>query len=216
VTAHHADVGTAPPCPNCGFLTTVLTCLALTVTMIWAVTAQSSPEPVLITSAVVSSVVFATWGADAEPGGEGRLTFLVLARGSSGWILPNRSEDTSFSISSSVEPTRPPNQPTVIEQYVTVGSTSYNIKVDRRANTVSVGSLTTSLQGVNAVLVDGIDSRDGPHFAQRLWVDPKMVNPVSIGTLIRANPDLRYFLRCDLSVDDPIKQQVADMLCAGR
>jgi hypothetical protein len=190
--------------------------LALTVTMTAYVTAQSRLEPVTITSAAVSSVVFATWGADAEPNGEGRLTFLMLARGSPGWILPNRSEDTSFSISSSAEPTRPPNQPTVIEQYVTVGSTHYNVKVDRRANTVSIGSLTTSLQGVNAVLVDGIDSPKGPRIVQTLSVDPKMVNTASIGTLIRANPELRYFLRCDLSVDDPIKQQVVDMLCAGR
>jgi hypothetical protein len=192
------------------------TVVATVLTLLLRVQGGPPVEPVPITSHAVSSVVFATWGADAEPNGEGRLKFLVLTRGSPDWILPAKPEDTHFSLASHLDPSWPTSEAVLIEQYVTVGKISYTVSVNRRANTVSIGPLTVSLRGVNAVLIDGIDSPDWPHVVQTLWVEPKMVDPMSISTLIRGNNELRYFLRCDQQVDNPIKQQVIDGLCAQR
>jgi hypothetical protein len=182
---------------------------------------QPLKGPVPMISATVSGAVAATWGTEIDNGRD-RLTFLVLSRGTMGWVFRAGGFQTSVQ--------RPPGSragvegPDVITQQVSIGTINYAITFDRTAKTVRIGNHTVSLLpnarsapgsgDINAVLVDGADS-PAPHIVKTLWVDPQLSSSATAGiiALIRRAPELRNFIRCDLKVPDPQQQRVIDVLC---
>jgi hypothetical protein len=168
----------------------------------------ASYEPVPMTSAMVSGAVVATWGADSAPNGA-RLTFLVLVRGTPGWVF----RGGSFVSKGSARGQTMQHGPLVVDQEVAIGPVRYTVTLDPRVQTISIGSQAVSLREANVVLVDGIDSQDGPHIVHAMRVDPAMPTLMAVSTIIRGSAELRYFLRCDLQLEDPAQQRVADALC---
>jgi hypothetical protein len=54
-----------------------------------------------------------------------------------------------------------------------------------------IGSQAVSLREANVMLVDGIDSQDGPHIVHAMRVDPAMPTLMAVSTIIRRSAELR-------------------------
>jgi hypothetical protein len=180
--------------------------------------------PVEIASAAASAAAFATWGADlnAETG-TGHLTFLVLTRGTTGWVLRGGSLQQGGSAKSRGGPGSDAGVTDVFHHYLSVGSVYLEFTLNRAARQLTIGKETVSLApnsrrvpGVgdtNTILVDGVDSPEGPHIVKTLWVDPQMPSPRDVGAIVKRSAELRAFVRCDEKIDDPQQQTVNDYLC---
>jgi len=106
------------------------------------------------------------------------------------------------------------------EQQITLGSTvAFTIQIDRRANVAHINDETISLRDTNVVLAE-LDKAGNVRITQRLQVAPELPEPAEIDrhsrfrAVIRREPVLREFLRCDQVFTDPTQDHVARLLCS--
>lgn len=171
------------------------------------------PDPVPIASRPVSPAVIATWGSDTADDGSPRLTFLVLWRGTPGWVWPGPFGTTT---------TGDPQQVGVddrrqtgrLRQQISVGRTTFDVTVNASSGVATIHDQRIDLRKTNVVLVDDVNTGAGMRIARTLWIDPQLPAPDRVQAVIRRSPELRDFLRCDAHFDDPAKEQVARALCA--
>lgn len=93
----------------------------------------------------------------------------------------------------------------------------HNVKLrfDPTKLTLTVQNEVVSLQAVNVVLVDGVDSADGVRIENVFWVDPQLpdLEPSSIESLMRREPAIFPFLRCEAALVEAAAQRMFDALC---
>jgi hypothetical protein len=74
-----------------------------------------------------------------------------------------------------------------------------------------------SLDTANVVLVDFVDSPSGPTIAGQRWVDPLPPGQVSavdsIAAVIKRAPELFEYLRCDITLSDPLMKRMMPIIC---
>ena len=166
--------------------------------------AQSSGGPRPISPAVV-----AAWSAHADQFGA-VLDFLVLLRGEPGWFMG--SESSLYGSSKHVLGESPPF-PSVL--HMSYGIHNVKLRFDPTKLALTVKNEVVSLQAVNVVLVDGVDSADGVRIENVFWVDPQLpdLEPSSIESLMRREPAIFPFLRCEAALVEAAAQRMFDALC---
>jgi hypothetical protein len=197
--------------------------LIVAATTLMLVAAQTR-MPVEIASAAVSASAFATWGADLDAQtGAGRLTFLVLLRGSTGWVFHAGGVQQGGESRSRGGPGSDAGVTDVIHHWLSVGPMYLEFTLNRPTRQIMIGKDTVSLApnprrvpGVgdtNTILMDGADSPQGPHIVKTMWVDPQMPSPSDVGAVVKRTAELRAFVGCDEKFDDPQQQTMNDYLC---
>jgi len=155
---------------------------------------------------VVSPTVVASWRTFDNHAGV-TTSLLVLWRGTAGWfgraIAPSASNAGSTN------------------QGFTYAGHEFRIDYDDAAATATLVKRQFSLKDVNVVLVDGVDSAEGSAILASRWVPPgppapplmpgAVGDPIA-GVVIRA-PELYEYLRCDLTVSDPLLKMIMPTLC---
>jgi hypothetical protein len=67
------------------------------------------------------------------------------------------------------------------------------------------------------VLVDFVDSANGPTIVGRRWIDPAPPQQGAtgdpIGAVVKQSPELFDHLRCDLTLSDPLMKAMMPIIC---
>ena len=130
-----------------------------------------------------------------SPNDLNELELLVFWRGSPGWfstgVLPEPPLPTISGNS--------PNRGGVWSQWVSGGAHMFQIRGDATAHTAEILRGTFNLTEGNAILIDGVDSPEGPRVVGTLLVDTRLSSPVqnSVLAILRSSPELAEYLRCD-------------------
>ncbi len=169
----------------------------------------------------VSPSVMATIMCRIEQDGRGELELLLLWRGRPGWMRSGDGNTGGASASGgggSLGSGR--GAPLTRTAWFSQGGVSFQIRFEPQAGRLWIQDREVALNGGNAVLVDDVDSANGPQVVRTLRVDPAFV-PSRAPTLpqefIRRSPELVEFLRCDVPLTglQPYEQQVFEMMCAA-
>lgn len=184
-------------------------CLTLCVLVVAMLVGRAVCQDALLRTETVSAVVMASSSIRSDGGvAPYRLALLVLWRGDRGWILRGGSGATRGEVIGSEQ--RP--TPQIMGHQISVGNLTFGLRIDFLTNTVDIGGgEVISLQDVNVLLVDAIDRP--PRLVQRMWVDPNLQTP-DFAAVIKREPALRDFLRCDDHYTDPTQEQMARVLCS--
>jgi hypothetical protein len=139
------------------------------------------------------------------------LELLVLWRGTPGWWATNSSGSSGGGSSSS---SRGP-----WSHRFSGGGQTFEISGDTSARTADILGKTIDLTKGNAVLIDGVDSPNGPQIVGTLVVDPQLPNgavPNQIPMLLGRVKELREYLRCEapLPLSNPALQARFASICA--
>jgi hypothetical protein len=97
------------------------------------------------------------------------------------------------------------------------GGHTFEISGDSNAHTVDILGRTFDLTKGNAILIDGVDSPEGPRVVGTLMVDPLLPDggdPNQILMLLGRVKELREYLRCDAPLPNPAMQARLASLCA--
>lgn len=183
-------------------------------------------------TAPVSPSVMATDMCVVDPAGRGTLELLILWRGSPGWFRKSAGSASGGGQGGSVGGGP---SPMLRSEWISQGGVNLTVRFDPASRKVWIQDKELALDDANVVLVDGVDSPEGPHVVRTLRIDPEYQTtvdllpggPVGRGprtrpqavpaqTFIRRSPELVEFLQCDVSVPglQPYEQQVFDMWCA--
>ena len=163
-------------------------------------------------SRLVSPAVVATWLVRRVPQGTRELELLVLWRGNPGWFMRAGSNESSGSVSSGSAGDE--SDRGILVEHLSYGGIVLDLEFDRSRRTARVQDHDVSLQSANVILVDEVDGATGPQIAGSLQVDPLYPDePAGIEVVIRRNPELYDFLRCDTKVPDANTQSMIDKIC---
>lgn len=168
-------------------------------------------EPIPLMSQAVSSAVVATWGSGFVENAIPRLQFLVLWRGTPGWIYPGAFGTRSAYLGGTGDNSI---LPPMMRQQISVGNITFALSVDVPSSVARIGDEEISLHAFNVILVDHVDSAGGPQIVRRMWVAPEIPASDRFEVIIQREPELRAFLRCDVQFQDPSQQAVARLLCS--
>ena len=159
---------------------------------------------------------------------------LILWRGSPGWVRKGDGGGSGGGSGAGGSMTGGPS-PMIRSAWVSQGRVSLTVRFDPAARKVWIQDKEIALAEANVVLVDGVDSPEGPQVVRTLRIDPEYQTavdllpggPVGRGprtrpqavpaqTFIRRSPELVEFLQCDVSVPglEPYQQKVFDMWCS--
>jgi hypothetical protein len=164
-------------------------------------------------SGMVSPTAVATWIVRREPQRSAELDLLVLWRGSPGWFMRVGSSESSGEVWTGVSGGQ--NDQGIVFEQLSFGGIRLDLEFDRGARAARVQDQEVSLESANVILVDEVDSATGPQVVSTLRVDPVFGNePSEIEVIIRRNPELYSFLRCDAKLPDPNEQQMVESICA--
>ena len=185
-------------------------------------------------TAPVSPSVMATDMCVVDAAGRGTLELLILWRGSSGWFRKSDGGASSGGGQSGSMAGGP--SPMIRSEWVSQGGVSLSVRFDPSARKAWIQDREIALEDANVVLVDGVDSPEGPQVVRTLRIDPEYQTtmspapyggrmgrgpqmrpePVPAQTFIRRSPELVEFLQCDAPVAglQPYEQKVFDMWCA--
>jgi len=163
--------------------------------------AQSgNPERAALQSRFVSPDVVATWSFGAGSAGHDALKLLVLWRGTPGWTVRAGSFGTSSPSVNGVEFT----------QQIWVGSHAFTVASDSRLAHAVIDGHEVDLRRSNVFFVDRVDETSTPRVLDAIWVAPEVPVDAAFEAIIRREPMLRAFLRCESASPTDV---VGGMLC---
>jgi hypothetical protein len=153
-------------------------------------------------SAVVSPTVVAGWFTRRD-GPAAMLDLLVLWRGSPAWALRGNQAGGSSGGGAGQR------------QGMTIrrGDLALHAVYDAAARTCEIEGRVVPLGDDNVVLVDDVDSRDGPRVVKTLRIDRALVTTDGVAAAIRRSPELAAFLQCDVKLPDARQQAVMNVIC---
>jgi hypothetical protein len=184
-------------------------------------------------TAPVSPSVIATDMCVIDAEGRGTLELLILWRGSPGWFRKG-SGDASGNGGQGGSMGGGPG-PTIRSEWISQGGVNLTARFDPAARKAWIQDKEVLLGDANVVLVDGVDTAEGPLVVQTLRIDPEYETTVDllpggpvgrgprtrpravpVQTFIRRSPELVEFLQCDTRLPDAsaYEQQVFDMWCS--
>jgi hypothetical protein len=170
--------------------------LRILVAVALAVVAQSmNPERSALQSRFVSPDVVATWSFGAGSAGHDALRFLVLWRGTPGWAGRAGFFGTQGTSVSRFD----------FAQQILVGPQVFTVAADLRQPQALIDGNEVDLRSSNVFFVDRVDETSTPRALDAIWVEPEVPADVAVETIIRREPMLRAFLRCEsVAQTDPI------------
>jgi hypothetical protein len=162
------------------------------------------------TSRVSSPTVVASWTSHENYADGSATTLLVLWRGTPGWFSKGTHNGSGASSGSGPGGS-------FDYQYVSEGGLTFTIEFDYDKRIVKILNQEISLKEVNVVLVDFVDSTNGPTIVGTRWVDPQPPGQPSavdpIAAVVKRTPELFDYLRCDLSLPDPVMKVFMPIIC---
>jgi hypothetical protein len=162
--------------------------LRIVLTVVLAVTVQSpDPERLGLQSRFVSPDVVATWSLGGGSAGHDTLRLLVLWRGTAGWAGRAGSFGTHGLSAGNFESA----------QQILVGPHVFTVAEDRRSPHAQIDGHEVDLRSSNVFLVDAVDEPSAPRALDAMWVEPDLPADAGFETIVRREPALRAFLRCD-------------------
>jgi hypothetical protein len=160
----------------------------------------------------VSPTVVATLIWRSQPPGAPELQLLVLWRGSPAWFMrgPN-----GYTQSGSGQAVVDESGPGLVVERWSYGGTRLDVEFDPSKRAARVQDHEIALGSANVILVDDVDGETGSQIAGSLQVDALFRDePAEIEVIIRRNPELYSFLRCDAKLPDANAQATFDSRCA--
>jgi hypothetical protein len=164
------------------------------------VTQSGDLERRALQSRFVSPDVVATWSFGAGTAGHDALRVLVLWRGTPGWQARAGSFATRGGSLSSFE----------FSQQILVGPHVFTVAADFRLPNALIDEREVDLRRANVFLVDRVDETSTPRALEAYWVEPEVMADTPAETIIRREPRLRAFLRCDIVGQTDV---VGQLLC---
>lgn len=159
----------------------------------------------------VSGEVYAAWSTRSTTAPYPELRLLVLWRGSpEDWALKGGGKGVQRHGATDPASGRPIG---VFGAVITVGAIAFGLDIDPDANTATVAGETVSLDEANVLLVE-IDQNGQSRIVRRLQVDPVLPAVDQFNAVIKREPALRAFLRCDRHYSVPNQEQMARILCS--
>ena len=171
------------------------------------------------TSRVASPTVVASWSSHENYADGSATTLLVLWRGTPGWFSKGgRGGGWAGGGSGGSSGF---GRTGYAYEYVSQGGLTFLMEFDYDKRIVKILNQEISLKETNVVLVDFVDSVNGPTIVGYRWIDPGPPAPPlvpgavpdPIAGVISRNPDLFEYLRCDLSLSDPLMNAMMPIIC---
>jgi len=171
------------------------------------------------TSRVISPAVVASWMSHDNYADGSKTTLLVLWRGTPGWFSKGgRGGGSGGSWGGS---SGSGGSGSYGYQYVSEGGLTFTLEFDYDKRIVKILNREISLKETNVVLVDFVDSSNGPTIAGDRWIDPAPPAPplvpgaVSdpIAGVISRTPELFEYLQCDVKLPDPGLSAFMPIVC---
>src|SRR3954462_7530359 len=167
------------------------------------------------TSRVASPAVVASWVSHENYADGSATTLLVLWRGTPGWFSKGgRGGGSGGGSGSSAGAGRSGSYD---YQYVSQGGLTFMMEFDYDKGIVKILNQEISLKATNVVLVDFVDSTNGPAIVGYRWIDPtppeqpSAVDPIA--AIIKRTPELFEYLRCDIVLSDPLMRVMMPIIC---
>jgi hypothetical protein len=162
------------------------------------------------TSRVSSPTVVASWVSHENSADGSATTLLVLWRGTPGWFTKGGGRGSSGSGGSG-------QSGSSAYHYLSEGGLTFTLEFDYDRKIVKLLNQEIPLDETNVVLVDFVDSPNGPTIVGYRWVDPvpaAQSSPVDpVVAVIKRTPELFEYLRCDLSLPDPVMNAMMPVIC---
>jgi hypothetical protein len=166
------------------------------------------------TDRIVSPAVIASWMSFDSYADGIKTTLLVLWRGAPGWFSKGEGGAGGSSGGGG-------GSGSSAFQYFYRGGHTFSLEFDHDKHTVKILNETFSLKEVNIMLVDFVDSQAGPAIVGWRWIEPGPpappivpdAAPDPIAGIIRRSDELFDYLRCDLSVADPVMNAMTTLTC---
>ena len=169
----------------------------------------------------------------SEPG-KGTLELLVLWRGSPGWWRKGNGGGSGSAGGGASMGAGP--SPMMRTAWISQGGVNLSVRFDPVSRVAWILDKEVPMQDANVVLVDGVDSADGPQVIGTLRIDPAFdtatdlppgmltaqppgsarLSAVPTQTFIRRSPELVDYLQCDARLPNvtQYEQQAVDMWCS--
>jgi hypothetical protein len=163
------------------------------------------------TSRVVSPAVVASWVSHESFADRTVTSLLVLWRGTPGWFLKGRGGSGGGGASGGG------GGGASAYVYLSEGGLSFLMEFDYDKKTVKMLNQEISLKETNVLLVDFVDSANGPVIVGYRWVDATLFEARApadpIPTVVKQTPELFDYLRCDLELSDPVMKLWMPVIC---
>jgi hypothetical protein len=163
------------------------------------------------TSRIASPVVVASWVSHDNYADGHTTTLLVLWRGTEGWFSKGGRGSGAGGGSGGG------GGGSYAYEYVSQGGLTFVMEFDYEHRMVKMLDQQISLEETNVVLVDFVDSASGPTIVGRRWIDsaPPQAAPSidPIAALVKRSPELFEYLRCDLTLSDPVMKAMMPIIC---
>ena len=171
------------------------------------------------TSRFVSPTVVASWISYESYADGSKTTLLVLWRGKREWFARRGSAGTSGKGAGSISGSS--GSGSYNYEYFTEGGLTFLMEFDYDKRIVKMLNQKISLKETNVVLVDFVDSVNGPTIVDYRWIEPGPpappvvpdAAPDPIAGIIRRSPELFEYLQCDLKVTDPVLSAYMPLVC---
>jgi hypothetical protein len=171
------------------------------------------------TSRFVSPTVVASWMSHENYGDGSKTTLLVLWRGKREWFAKRGSAGASGKGAGSISGSS--GGGSYSYEYFTEGGLTFLMEFDYDKRIVKMLNQEISLTDTNVVLVDFVDTVNGPTIVDHRWIEPGPpappvvpdAAPDPIAGIIRRSPELFEYLQCDLKVTDPVLSSYMPLVC---
>ncbi|HEV3063271.1 MAG TPA: hypothetical protein VGY48_33810 [Vicinamibacterales bacterium] len=191
------------------------------------------------TSRIASPTVVASWSSHENYADGSSTTLLVLWRGTPGWFSKDGRSGGSGGGSGGAAggggggaASGAGLSGSYAYEYVFQGGLTFMMEFDYAKKIVKILDQEISLAETNVVLVDFVDSPGGPQIVGTRWIDaapridsapPQQPAPTPtgisfgpvdpIGAVVKRAPELFEYLRCDLSLSDPVMKTMMPIIC---
>jgi hypothetical protein len=173
------------------------------------------------TSRVASPTVVASWSSHQEYADGNATTLLVLWRGTPGWFSMGGGGGSAGGRSGSSVGSGTGRSGSYAYEYLSQGGRTFMMEFDYEKKIVRIQHQDISLKDSNVVLVDFVDSLSGPTIVGSRWIDPapdpappdqpSVADPIA--AVIKRSPELFEYLRCDLTLSDPLWKAMMPLIC---
>jgi hypothetical protein len=180
-------------------------CRPVTASLAATFVLAGQPDSATCQSNIVSSTVVATFCGHRLDSDE-MLDLLILWRGNPGWFQRRESGSAGGGGSSQFGAGTKGH----VSQYSMYGDVTISFDADFDANVVKVGDMLVPLNGVNTVLVDGIDEPERRRISATRWTEPRLplLGDLNV-VLVQRSRELLDYLRCEIPMPTPPSMRTA-------
>ena len=188
---------------------------AVILAVLAGVSALEAQDNVSCGSTIVSATVVSTY-CGHQVGADEVLELLVLWRGAPGWFqgAGGFGSGSSAHFTAGAATGRVTGTQSHSAWY---GDIAIGIEISHDVHAVKIGEEVVPLNGVNVVLVDGVDEKGNRRIAGTRWIEPKLPTTGDLNLLIaQRSPEVLEYLRCDIPMpprDPPLPPALEARVC---